>query len=267
MATKNSGPRSTGSATIAFGMVSVPIKVYTAVTPQKVEFNQLHDACSSRLKQQYVCSNEDCNGAVVSKENTIKGYEVSKGRYITFTAEELKSLEEVANQTIDICEFVPLNQVDPVHFEKSHILSPDKGGAKAYALLTEAMARSGRVAIARYAARGKQYLVALRVVKNSGGQSAIMMHQLYFSDEIRDIADISIDQAKVDPAQVELAMKLVHQISTDKFVPEMYTDAVKERIMAAIGAKEAGDLFEAPPQKAAEEPIDLMAALKASLAS
>ena len=169
--------RPIASGTISFGLVSIPIKLYAAADASgAVSFNLLHGADASRLKQQYVCAKD---GEIVPRDQMVKGYEFAKDRYVTFTPEELKALEEQSTQSIEVVEFVPIDKVDPVYFDRTYYVGPDKGGAKAYALLSKVMQETGRVALARYAARGKQYLVMLRPV--DGG---IAMQQLYYADEV-----------------------------------------------------------------------------------
>src|SRR4051812_3291821 len=159
--------RAIAGATISFGLVSIPVKLYSATQPSAgVSFNLLHAKCGSRVKQQYICPRDN---ELVPREDMIKGYEISKDQYVTFTPEELKSLEERATETIDIAQFVPLASVDPVYFDRPYYLGPEKGGEKAYTLLAEAMRESGRAALARYAARGKQYLVMVRPLTGLGG--------------------------------------------------------------------------------------------------
>lgn len=154
--------RSISSATVSFGMVAIPVKLYSATEASAgVSFNLLHGKCGTRLKQQYTCPTDN---EVVTRDEMVKGYEFTKGRYVTFTEAELKALQEKATQTIDIVEFVPLDKIDPVYFEKSYYLGPDKGGAKPYHLLAAALEETGLAALAQYAARGKGYLVMLRPV-------------------------------------------------------------------------------------------------------
>ncbi|MGZ9059945.1 MAG: non-homologous end joining protein Ku, partial [Burkholderiaceae bacterium] len=163
--------RSIGSLTIAFGLVSIPAKMFSATEASKaISFNMLHKDCGSRLKQQYLCLKEEIP---VAREDIVKGYEFAKDQYVMFTPEELKALEEAGTQTAEITEFVPIESIDPVYFDKAYYLAPDKGGAKPYALLTRALQESGRCAVGRYAARGKQYIVMLRPIE--GG---LVMQQL-----------------------------------------------------------------------------------------
>ena len=253
-------PRPVATGTISFGLVSIPVRLYSATQPaSSISFNLLHEKDGARLKQQYVCS--QC-GEKVERDQTVKGYEFAKDRYVRFTAEELKALEEIASQTIDIAEFVPASDVDAVHYEKAYYLAPEKGGAKAYRLLSEAMRRSGKAALARYAARGKQYLVLIRP-----RDGRLVMQQLFYADEVRPFDEVPVDEAEVKEQEVQLALQLVEQIATDRFEPGKYEDAVKRRTLEAIEGKVQGqDIQVAAPEPQAQV-IDLMEALKASLAA
>jgi DNA end-binding protein Ku len=252
--------RAIGSATVSFGMVSIPIKLYSATeSASGIVFNWLHKKCGSRLKQQYHCPREN---EVVSRDDMVKGYEFAKDRYVTFTPEELKALEEESTQTIEITEFVPLEKVDPIYFEKPYYLGPDKGGDKAYRLLGKAMQQTARAAIGRYAARGKQYLVMIRPL-----DGALVMQQLHYADEIRPRGEVPVGDAEVRDAELKLAVQLVEQISSDDFRPEAYEDEVRKRVRELIQKKVEGEEISAPPSEARHgaQIIDLMEALKASL--
>ncbi len=252
-------PRSIATGTISFGLVSIPVRLYAATqASSQVSFNLLHAKDGSRLRQQYVCGKD---GEIVSREDTVKGFEFAKDRYVTFTGEELKALDEIATQTIDISEFVPASKVDPVYFDRAYHLGPDKGGAKAYRLLTEALTRSGKAALARYAARGKQYLVLIRP---SGGR--LVMQQLYYADEVRPLDEVPIENAEVKDAEIQLALQLIEQSATDGFHPERYEDTVKKRTLEAIERKVQGEEIQvSAPAAPHGEVIDIMSALKASL--
>src|SRR5689334_4885983 len=254
--------RSIASLTISFGMVSIPVKLYSATESSRaISFNLLHKACGSRLKQQYICAKED---VVVPREETVKGYEFAKDQYVMFTPEELKALEEVGTHTADITEFVPLKAVDPVYFDKAYYLGPDKGGAKPYALLARALRESGRCALGRWAARGKQYIVMIRPVEDL--VEGLVMQQLLYAGEVRALRDIDIPKMDVKPAELKLAQQLIAQQSSDKFDPSAYKDDVRERVEAAVQKKVEGKeitMTEQPEQGA--QVIDLMEALRASL--
>jgi len=252
--------RSLASLTIAFGMVSIPVKLYSATQAQAgISFNLLHKACGSRLKQQYLCARE---GVVVERADMVKGYEFAKDQYVTFSPEELKELEEKGTQTIEISEFLPAESIDPVYYDKAYFLGPDKGGAKPYALLAESMRQTGQTAVGRYAARGKQYIVQLRAVP--GG---LVMQQLLYAPEVRQIADIGVEEAPVRDTELALAKQLIAQISSTEFHPERYEDDVKKRIEAAVQQKIEGQEIAVSPEvpTTGGQVIDLMEALRASL--
>jgi DNA end-binding protein Ku len=257
--------RAIAGATISFGLVSIPVKLYSATQASAgISFNLLHKACGSRLKQQYICPRDN---ELVSRDDMVKGYEFAKDQYVTFTPDELKALEESATQTIDIAQFVPLAQIDPVYFDKAYYLGPEKGGEKAYTLLAEAMRETGRAALARYAARGKQYLVMVRPTTDNkpGG---LVMQQLLYADEVRPFGEVPLTGGEVREAELKLARQLIDQITAETFDPTLYHDDVRERIHADIQRKMQGqDIATSVPEPAPARIIDLMEALKASLAS
>ena len=252
--------RALASVTVTFGMVSIPVKLYAATQAQGgVTFNLLHATCGSRLKQQYVCARE---GVVVERTDMVKGYEFAKDQYVKFTPEELKEMEEKGTQMIEISEFVPADSIDPIYYDKAYFLGPDKGGAKPYALLAESMRQTHQTAVGRYAARGKQYIVQLRAIP--GG---IVMQQLLYKPEVRDISEVEMEDAAVKDNELALAKQLIAQISSKTFDPTAYKDDVKERIEAAVERKVAGQEIAISPSEPAStaQVIDLMDALRASL--
>jgi DNA end-binding protein Ku len=252
--------RSIASLTVSFGLVSIPVKLYSATQASNaISFNLLHKTCGSRLKQQYLCQKE---GVVVERDDMVKGYEFAKDQYVMFTPEELKAMEEAGTHTIEITEFVPAQTVDPVYFDKAYYLAPDKGGAKPYALLTQALRDSGRAALGRWAARGKQYIVMLRPV-----EEGLVMQQLMYATEVRSISELEIPKADVRAAELNLARQLIEQGANDKFDPAAYTDQVRERIEAAVQKKVEGQEISLaePPVEGGAQVIDLMEALRASL--
>jgi DNA end-binding protein Ku len=253
-------PHSLGSGTISFGLVSIPVKMYTAASSAGVAFNMLHAKCGSRIKQQTFCP--VCND-VVERAGLVKGYEVSKDQYVRVTDDELKGLEGEASKTIDIEEFVPLAKVDPVYFEKAYFLGPDKGGEKAYRLLTDAMAKSGRVAVATFVMRGKESLVLIR--PSSDG---LMLHTMFFSDEVRAFGEIDKGEgAKIRDGEMDLAQQLIDGLANDDFKPENYEDRYRMRVLQLIESKVEGkEITVAAPEAARAQVIDLMDALKESLA-
>jgi DNA end-binding protein Ku len=255
--------RSIASLTISFGMVSIPVKLYSATEASRaMSFNLLHKTCGSRLKQQYFCVKEE---VPVAREDMAKGYEFAKDQYVMFSPEELKALEEAGTHSAEITEFVPAKAIDPVYFDKAYYLGPDKGGAKPYALLARALKESGRCALGRWAARGKQYIVLIRPM-DTGLVEGLVMQQLLYAAEVRSINDLDIPKTEVKPVELKLAQQLIEQQSVDQFDPAAYTDEVRSRIEAAIQKKVEGQeitMAEAPEQGA--QVIDLMEALRASL--
>jgi DNA end-binding protein Ku len=249
-----------GSATISFGLVSVPIKLYsTAESRASVSFNWLHKKCGSRLKQQYWCPKDE---EKVDKDEMVKGYEFSKGQYVTFTPEELKALEEKATNAVDIVAFVPLSEVERIYLDRAYYLGPDKGGDRAYRLLVEALKETGRAALGQYAVRGQQYLALVRPLGD-----VLVMEQLHYADEIKPAAEVPTGETKIKPAELTLAKQLIEQSSTDEFHPEEYKDTVRGRVLEAIQQKVEGqDITEEPAEAPKAKIIDLMEALKQSLA-
>jgi DNA end-binding protein Ku len=251
--------RSIASLTISFGLVSIPVKLYSATEADRaISFNMLHKTCGSRVKQQYVCVKEE---VVVPREDMAKGYEFAKDQFVMFTPEELKALEEAGTHSAEITEFVPIESIDPVYFDKAYYLAPDKGGAKPYALLAAALRESNRCALGRWAARGKQYIVMIRPVE--GG---LMMQQLLYATEVRSMKDIEIQKADVKDAELKLAQQLIEQQAADKFDPSAYKDEVRARIEAAVQKKVEGhEITMAEAPEGGAQVIDLMEALRASL--
>lgn len=252
--------RSIGTATISFGLVSIPTKLYTTnESSGDISFNMLHDADGARLKQQYICTK--C-AQVVDREHTVKGYEHAKGQYVVLSLDELKALDAVATQTVALEEFVPAAAVDPLFVEKSYYLGPDKGGERAYKLLADAMVETGLVGVASYSARGKQYIVALRPFHNG-----LIMHQLRYAQEVKPWAEVPMpDLPEIKPAEISLAKQIIQQIAHETFSPDKYKDEVQARMMDLIQKKVEGQEITVSPDVApAGKVIDLMAALKASL--
>src|SRR3954467_7253052 len=252
--------RSIASLTVSFGLVSIPVRLFSATEGSRaISFNLLHKTCGSRVKQQYFCVKEE---VAVSRDEMAKGYEFQKDQYVMFSPEELKALEEAGTHTAEITEFVPIDSIDPVYFDKAYYLAPDKGGAKPYALLARALQDTKRCALGRWAARGKQYIVMIRPVDDG-----LVMQQLLYAGEVRSIKDIEIPKTEVKDAELKLAQLLIEQQATDKFDPSAYKDEVRDRIEAAVQKKVEGGqeitMVDAPEQGA--QVIDLMEALRASL--
>ena len=251
--------RPLASGTLSFGMVSIPIKLFSAAESQAaISFNLLHAKCKSRLEQKYFCKKD---GELVPRDQMVKGYEFSKDQYVTFTSEELKALEQEKERAIEITEFVPAQQVDPIYFDGAYFLGPDEGGDKAYHLLAEAMRQTGRAALAKWAARGKQYLVLIRPMGKG-----LVMQQLLYADEVRAIDEVPLGEADVKDGELKLAVQLVHQIASEEFRPQDYEDEVRKRTKDAIQKKVEGQEITAAPEAPKAQIIDIMEALKASLA-
>ena len=253
--------RSIGSLTVSFGLVAIPVKLYTATqSANTISFNLLHGKDGSRLKQQYVCQKE---GVVVERDDIVKGYEFAKDQYVRFTPEEIKALEEVGSHAVEISEFVPIESVDPVYYDKTYYLAPDKGATKPYALLTEALKQSGRCAVGRWATRGKGYIVILRPIGD-----VLAMQQLHYAADVRPASEVEIPKSDVKPAELKLAQQLIDQQAAAGFDPTAFKDETRARIEAAIQKKvEEGTEISVTERPAEGEGkvIDLMDALRASL--
>jgi DNA end-binding protein Ku len=253
--------RALSTATISFGLVSIPVKLYSGAEPKSaLSFNQIDKKDGSRIKQQLV---NPRSGEVVPREEIVKGYEFAKGQYVLFEPEELKALEAAATHTIDIVEFLKADQIDRQYLDKVYYLGTEKGGARAYKLLAQALTETGRIGIGKYAARGKQYLVMVRPMGNG-----LVLEQLHYPDELRSFAEVPIEDATVKPAELKLATQLIEQAASDKFTPENYRDEVRERMLELINRKVEGeDITVAPTAEPEHKIIDIMEALKASLAA
>jgi DNA end-binding protein Ku len=265
-----SAPRSISTGSLSFGLVNVPVKLYSTTASRAsggdggVHFHWLHEACGTRVKQQYYCPKHE---KAVGRDELVRGYETSKGKYVKVTAEELEETKIDRRESIDILSFVPVESVDVLYLEHAYFLAPDKGGAKGYAVLAEAMRRSGRVAIGKYAARGTEHVVSIRTDGH-----VLLMHQLRYADEVRSPDDIPVEKPKVSDKELELAEKLIEQTAEASFDAASFEDESKAKKKALIARKTAaGDV--ATDEEAAREEghrggakvIDLMDALKASL--
>ncbi len=251
--------RATSSGTISFGLVSIPVKLYTATQSKAVRFNMLDPKDHARVKQQYVSS---VTGEVLERGDLVKGYEYARGQYVVFDEEELKALEAKSDRTIEIEEFVPIDQVDPLNFDRPNLLGPDKGGQKAYKLLCEATKKTGMVAIGRFATRGKQQLVLIRPVGNG-----LVLHGLFYADEVRGFDDIEFgDAVTLKSGELDLAEQLIGQLAGKAFDAGHYEDEYRQAVLEAVERKVAGEEVVAPaPAEEREQIIDLVAALKESL--
>jgi len=253
--------RSIGSLTVSFGLVAIPVKLFTAnQSSSAISFNLLHKADGSRLRQQYICQKD---GEVVERDAMVKGYEFAKDQYVQFAPDEIKALEEVGSHAVEISEFVPIESIDPVYYDKTYYLAPDKGAGKPYALLTEALKQAGRCGVGRWAARGKGYLVILRPIGD-----VLAMQQLHYAADVRRATEVEIPKTEVKPAELKLAQQLIDAQTAEKFDADAYKDEVRGRIEAAIKKKvdEGQEITMAEPAPAGDgKVIDLMEALRASL--
>jgi DNA end-binding protein Ku len=250
-------PRVLQSATVSFGLVTIPVRLYTAASSESLSYNLIHEKCGSRIRQQQVCPT--CN-IVVTRDELVKGYELSRDRYVHLRDAELESLEHESSQAVEITEFVPLDKVDPVFFEKTYYVGPGKGGEKPYRLLAEAMAKTNRVAVAQFVMRGKENLVLIR--PSRGG---LTLHVMYYADEVRNFEEIEKGNAEVKAGELDLAVRLIEGLSTEEFRPEQYRDEYRERALQYIHQKAEGKEITVSPRPEPAVVVDLMEALKASL--
>jgi len=252
-------PRAIASAQIAFGLVSIPVKLFSAAeSSEKISFNMLHKECGSRIQQQLFCPKDE---RTIDRTETVKGYEFARGQYVLFSEEELKMLEEKSTQTIDITEFLPATEIDPIYFSKAYYLGPDKGGDRAYTLLSKALQETGRWALAKYAARGKQYLTVLRPLGKG-----LILQQLYYPNEIRSIDELDLGEAIVKESELKMAIQLAEMGATEEFHPENYRDEQTEKTRAMIQRKIDGEeITSLDVEEPRAQVIDLMEALRASL--
>jgi DNA end-binding protein Ku len=255
-------PRAIWSGAISFGLVNVPVKLFSAVSPNDVRFNQLEEGTGARIRQKRVSAE---TGEEVPYERIVKGYEISPDRYVIIAPEELEALDPKATRSIDIEDFVDLDQIDPVHYERPYYLVPEKGATKAYKLLLDAMKESNKVAIARLVLRTKQYLAAIRPMGD-----VLCLETLLFADEVvrpESLEGLPGPDTEVSDRELKMAQQLIESLSTD-FEPEKYRDEYRDRVLALIEQKAEGQEIVAQP--VVEEPtkvVDLMAALEASLAA
>lgn len=250
--------RATGSGTISFGLVAIPVKLFSTVdTTKAIRFNYLTDD-GSRVKQQYIRATD---GEVVERDALVQGYEFTKGQFVTFSKDEMKAMNVDATNAIDIAEFIPLEDVERIYIEKVYYLGPDKGAARSYHLLKAALADTGRAALASYAARGKSYLVLIRPMGDG-----LVMEQLKHSDELRAFDDVPLEPVEVENGELELAIKIIEQRTSESFDPGKYTDETRSKMLESIERKVAGQEISVPQVEQAEAKIiDLMEALKASV--
>ena len=249
-------PRALLTGNLAVGLVNVPIRLYTATRSEEIAFHLLHERCGSRIQNQSYCP--VCQ-AVVPREELVRGFEFAKDEYVRLTDQEMKALSQDGG-VIDVQEFVPIDQVDPVYFDRTYYLGAGKGGEKGYQLLRQAMAQTGRVGVAKYTMRGKQHLVLLRPVGEG-----FYLHTLYYADEVADFAEVERPDVKVKPGELDLAVRLIEDLAQADFSPEQYADEYRERVLAAVEQKRAGGTVEAREPQAPSPTDDLEATLMKSL--
>ncbi len=252
--------RSIGSGTISFGLVSIPFKLFTATSPKSVGFNMLHKTCGSRLKQQLLCP---VDNVVVERSDTIRGFEYAREQYVKFTDEELKAMEAARTGILELQEFVPAETVDFLYIEKTYFLGPDKGGDRAYSLLAQALERNNRLAVGRFAQRGKDNLVIVRPYKKG-----LILHEVYYADEVRSFDDVETGGSfEFKPIELDLADKLIQQLEKDQFEPGRFRDEWADKVMQAVEKKVAGEELVTAPEAPKAQIIDLLEALKRSVAA
>jgi DNA end-binding protein Ku len=250
-------PRALLTGTLTVGLVTVPIRLYTATRGEGVAFHLLHHPCGSRIQNQTYCP---VCAATAPREELVRGFEVSEGEYVRFTDQEVKALEDQGGGVIDVQEFIPLDQIDPVYFERTYYLGPGKGGEPGYQLLREAMAQRGRVALAMYTMRGKAHLVLLRPVGDG-----LHLHTLYYADEVESFAEVDRPDAKVRPGELDLAVRLIEDLARPEADLAQYTDEYRQRVLAAIEQKRAGGTIDTTEPAAPPPTDDLLATLQRSL--
>ena len=252
-------PRSIATASITFGLVSIPVRLFPATSSKAISFNLLHAKDNSRIQQKIYCPLDD---AIIDRSELVRGYEIEKGRYVTFTDQELKNLEARGDHAIEISEFIPIDEVDPVFFESPFLLGCEPTSARAYRLLAKAMDDTRQVAVARYTMRGKEHVVLIR-----NYQDGLMLHTMHYGDEVRGFGEIDHGaDTPAKPAEVDLAKRLIGDLTQKKFDIDKYKDGYRERVIEAASQKASGqEIAEPPPEVQRGKVIDLMSALKESL--
>ena len=244
---------------ISFGLVSVPVRLYAAAREEHVSFNQLHEVCGSRIKQQTFCP--VCQ-RVVERNELVKGYQVDRDSYVLVTSEELKTLEADSSEAMEIAQFVSLSEVDPIYYQASYYSAPEDPGRKAYGLLLQAMEKLNVAAIAKVTLHSREQIVLMRPY-----HKGIVLHTLYFPAEVREITEYGKNESmNLQKPEIDLAEQFIRQL-TAKFEPEQYKDEYQQRVLDLIETKRAGQVVAGQPEKARLAPvIDLMEALKKSIA-
>lgn len=249
------------NATISFGLVNIPVRFYTATKSEDIGFNLLHAPCGSRVNRKWWCPHHE---EMIEMGDMVRAYPVAKNRYVTFSDEEIEALESDNNRALEITEFVDLEQIDPVFFEKAYYLGPAPGGGKTYNLLAQAMRKQNKVAVARWVSGNREHLVVLRPYEDG-----LILHTMYYADEVRDFTAIDREESEVRDKEIALAEMLINELSVEAFDPLQYKDEYRERLMDKIRAKAEGEtiLAAAPDEEKAAEVVDIMEALRRSLES
>jgi DNA end-binding protein Ku len=248
------------NATISFGLVSIPVRFYTATKAEDVHFNLLHESCGTRVNRKWWCPHHE---EIVSSDELIKGYAISKNKYVTFTSQEIETLESDDNRALEIIEFVDLSEIDPVFFEKAYFLGPAPGGGKTYKLLANAMKKQHKVAVARWVASGREHVTVLRPYEDG-----LVLHTMYYADEVRDFGAVETEDATVREKEVQLAEMLINELTEKKFDPMQFHDDYRKRLLDRIHQKAKGKTItseEKPEEENGGEVIDIMEALRRSL--
>lgn len=247
------------NAMISFGLVSIPVRFYTATKSEDIHFNLLHASCGSRVNRKWWCPKHE---KIVDSDELIRGYAVTKNKYVTFSDEEMEVLETDDNRSLDITEFVDVAQIDPVFYEKAYFLGPAPGGGKTYKLLATAMKKENKVAVARWVAAGKEHIVVLRPFENG-----LILHTMYYADEVRDFGAMDIEKGEVRDKELKLAETLISELTEDKFNPMAFKDEYRERLLDRIKDKARGKMIvaEEKEEEKGGEVVDIMEALRRSL--
>jgi DNA end-binding protein Ku len=248
------------NATISFGLVNIPVRFYTATKSEDVHFNLLHESCGTRVNRKWWCPHHE---KIVESSELVRAYAISKNKYVTFSDEEIETLETDDNRALDISEFLQLDQIDPVFFEKAYFLGPGPGGGKTYKLLSEAMKKQNKVALARWVSANREHLVILRPFE--GG---LVLHTMYYADEVRDFSAVEKEDAPVKEKEIKLAEMLIDELTEKKFNPLQYKDQYRERLLDRIKDKSKGKAIvseEKEEEDKGGEVIDIMEALRRSL--
>ena len=248
------------NATISFGLVSIPVRFYTATKSEDIHFNLLHATCGSRVNRKWWCPHHE---KIVDSDELIRGYAVTKNKYVTFSDEEMEVLETDDNRALDITEFVDIQEIDPVFYEKAYFLGPAPGGGKTYKLLASAMKKENRVAVARWVAAGKEHLVVIRPF-----EKGLILHTMFYADEVRDFSSIDLEDTAVRDKEVQLAEMLINELTEEKFNPMAFKDEYRERLLERIREKARGKTIVAEEREEEEktgEVVDIMEALRRSL--